>query len=89
MFHMKFGENQSRPLIFRLNRIFLIFFIVISNFKISMYAEAKTKQHTFSKKELCEIVEEAIWESRFTCFFYRDIKLKKFDVSTKLPLRGS
>ena len=30
--------------------------------------EAKTKQHTSSKKELCEIGEGAIWESRFTCF---------------------
>ena len=25
--------------------------------------EAKIKQRTFSKKELCEIGEEAIWES--------------------------
>ena len=32
--------------------------------------EAKIKQHTFSKKELCEIGEEAIWESRFTCFCF-------------------
>ena len=31
--------------------------------------EAKVKQHTSLKKELCEIGEEAIWESRFTCFF--------------------
>ena len=73
MFHTKFGENRSRPSFFR--RIWIKFFLmVISNFKISMYPwsflceEAKTKQHTSSKKELCEIGEEAIWESRFTCF---------------------
>ena len=34
--------------------------------------EAKIKQRTLLKKELCEIREEAIWESRFTsfCFLY-------------------
>ena len=31
--------------------------------------ETKIKQHTSSKKKLCEIGEEAIWESRFTCLF--------------------
>ena len=31
--------------------------------------EAKIKQRSSSKKELCEIGEEAIWESRFTSFF--------------------
>ena len=31
--------------------------------------EAKIKQRTPLKKELCEINEEAIWESRFTSFF--------------------
>ena len=30
--------------------------------------EAKIKQHTSSEKELCEIGEEAIWGSQFTCF---------------------
>ena len=30
---------------------------------------AKIKQRTLLKKELCEIGEEAIWESRFTSFF--------------------
>ena len=30
--------------------------------------EAKIKQRTFSKKELCEIGKEAIWEFRFTSF---------------------
>ena len=60
MFHTKFGENRSRP---------LIFFIVITNFLISMYPrsflceEAKIEQHTSSKKKLCEIGEEAIWKS--------------------------
>ena len=32
--------------------------------------EAKIKQYTPLKEELCEIGEEAIWESRFTSFFY-------------------
>ena len=55
--------------------VFLIFFIVTSNYKNSMYPrsflceEAKIKQRTPLKKELCEIGEEAIWESRFTSFF--------------------
>ena len=31
--------------------------------------EAKIKQRTSLKKELCEIGEEPIWESRFTSFF--------------------
>ena len=54
---------------------FLIFFIVTSNYKNSMFPrsflceEAKIKQRTPLKKELCEIREDAIWESRFTCFF--------------------
>ena len=51
--------------------------IVTSNFNISMYPrsficeEARIKQYTFSswKKELREIGEDAIWESRFTWFF--------------------
>ena len=32
--------------------------------------EAKTKQRSSLKKELCEIGEEAIWKSQFTSFFY-------------------
>ena len=32
--------------------------------------EAKIKQRTPLKKEFCEIGEEAIWESRFTSFFF-------------------
>ena len=46
-----------------------------SNYKNSMYPrsflyeEAKIKQCTSLKKELREIGEEAIWESRFTSFF--------------------
>ena len=31
--------------------------------------EAKIKQRSPLKKELCEISEEAIWESRFISFF--------------------
>ena len=54
---------------------FFFFFIVTSNYKNSMYPrsflceEAKIKQRTSLKKELGEIGEEAIWESRFTSFF--------------------
>ena len=33
--------------------------------------EAEIKQLTSLKKELCEIGEEAIWESRFTPFFWQ------------------
>ena len=46
------------------------------NLKNSIYPqsflceEAKDKQHTFLKKELCEISEEAIWKSRFSSFFW-------------------
>ena len=32
--------------------------------------EAKIKQRTPLKKELCEIGEGTIWESRFTSFFF-------------------
>ena len=42
--------------------------------------EAKIKHRTSSKKELCEIGKEAIWKSRFTCFFtyfVRDEKVIK------------
>ena len=35
-----------------------------------LYEEAKIEQHTSSKKQLCEIGEEALWESRFTYLFY-------------------
>ena len=51
-----------------------------SNYKNSMYPrsflceETKIKQRTFLKKELYEIGEEAIWESRFTTFFISEIK---------------
>ena len=51
--------------------------------------EAKIKQRTSLKKKLCKISEEAIWGSRSTFFFYRDIKFFKFDVSRQLPLWGS
>ena len=51
--------------------------------------EAKLKQRTSLKEELCEIGEEAIWESWFESFFYRDTKFQKFDVSTNFSLRGS
>ena len=63
---------------------FFIFFIVTSNYKNSMYPrsflceEAKIKQSTPLKKELCEIGEEAIWESRFTSFFSFQMNLLIF-----------
>ena len=34
---------------------------------------AKIKQRTPLKKEIREIGEEAIWESRFTSFFYMSL----------------
>ena len=60
-FDTKFCENRLRPSNFRRIWIFY-FFIMISHFKNSMYLRSS------SKKESCEIGEEAIWEYRFTCF---------------------
>ena len=37
--------------------------------------EAKIKQRTPLKEELCEIGEEAIWESRFTSFFLAGVRM--------------
>ena len=60
----------------------VLFFIVTSTFKNSVYSrnflceEAKIKQHTSSKKKLCEIGELVIWESRFTCFFLNLFQLR-------------
>ena len=39
--------------------------------------EVKIKQRTPLKKELCEIGEEAIWESRFTFFFIISLSMYK------------
>ena len=70
----KFCENRSKTLNLDVSE-FKKHFIGTSSFKNSMYPrsflceEAKIKQHTFSKKELCEFSEEAIWESRFISFF--------------------
>ena len=56
--------------------MFLLFFIVTSNYKKSMYPrsflceEANVKQRAPLKNELFEIGEEAIWESRFTSFYF-------------------
>ena len=75
MFDTKFYKNRWRPLNFRRIWFFYLFFIVTSNYKNSMYPrsflceEAKIKQRTPLKKELCEIGEEAIRESQFTSFF--------------------
>ena len=43
--------------------------------------EAKIKQRTPLKKELCKIGDEAIWESRFTSFLF--IILEGVDISQK------
>ena len=76
--------------------IFLFFFIVTSSYKNSMYPrsflckEAKIKQRTFLKKELCEIREEAIWESffygNFTSFVLTkfNVKLQSYKFSSNL-----
>ena len=80
---IKFSENRTRSLNFMTNVNFLIFFIVTSNFKNSIYSrsflceEAKIKQHTSSKKKLCEVDEKAIWESGFKFFFFY-IKIHNF-----------
>ena len=82
----KFCENQSRLLNFKRIWIFLFFFIVTSNFKNSMYPrsflceEVKIKQRNSSKKQLCKIGEEAIWESRFASFLIKSIKKIKIDL---------
>ena len=106
MFNTKFYKNRWRPLNFRRIWFFYFFFIVTSNYKNSMYprsflcGEAKIKKRTRSKKELCEIGEEAIWESRFTSFFTwnhdiapfllgtsnKCVKLQKKKNSRKTPL---
>ena len=80
MFDTKFYKNRWRPLNFR--RIWFVL-IVTSNYKNLIYPrcflceEAENKQRTPFKKELCEIGEEAIWESRFTSFFF--VKNTNFD----------
>ena len=59
--------------------------------------EAKIKQRTLLKKELREIGEEAIWESRFTSFFIYFLieswliakeRAKKMSENIKLSLNG-
>ena len=47
--------------------------------------EAKIKQRTVLKKELCEIGEEAIWESRITSFFknHHFLKSEKIHINLK------
>ena len=40
--------------------------------------EVKIKQRTPLKKEICEIGEEAIWEYRFTSFFFFNEKKLNF-----------
>ena len=82
MFDTQFYKNRWRPLNFRRIWFFYFFFIMTSNYKNSMYPrsflckEAKIKQRTPLKKELCEIGEEAIWESRFTSFLFKSYRLE-------------
>ena len=47
--------------------------------------EAKIKQLTSSKKQLCEIGEEAIWESRFTSFDLNQVRKSSPNLSTTIP----
>ena len=67
------------------------FFIVTSNFKKMMYPQsflcekAKIKQRTPSKKRLCEIGGKAIWESRFTSFFFSFQFHLHITLDNKLP----
>ena len=76
IFETKFYKNRRRPLNFR--RILFFYFILswhqIIKIRCSLRSflceEAKIKQRTSLKKELCEIGEEAIWEFRFTSFFF-------------------
>ena len=88
MFDTKFYKNRWRPLSFRPIWFFYFFFIVTSHYKNLMYpqsflcAEAKIKQRTPLKKQLCEIGEEAIWESRFTSFLLSILVTLKFVHST-------
>ena len=45
--------------------------------------EAKIKRRTPLRKELCEIGEEAIWESRFTSFF---LQCRLYTMTPEKPL---
>ena len=69
MFDTKFCENRSRPLNFRWIWIFvnrdIKFFKSDVSTKLPLWGSEN--QERSSKKELCEICEETIWESRFTC----------------------
>ena len=47
--------------------------------------EAKVKQRSSSKNELCKIGEETIWESRFTCFLFPTAHSRDFYNSADLP----
>ena len=91
MFDIKSCENRSRTWNFRRIWIFQFFFIVTSNFKHSIFPrsflceEPKIKEHTSLKKKLCEIGEETIWESRFTCFF-SSIMLNSFVLYSEFSL---
>ena len=46
--------------------------------------EAKIKQRTPLKKELCEIGKEAIWESRFTSFLMLYFRSYSYVISRRL-----
>ena len=52
---------------------FIIFFIVTSNFKILSYPRSfLCEKAKIQRKKLCEIGEEAIWESHFPWFFKKN-----------------
>ena len=61
------SENEILPIALEVH-ILRYFDLLITN--NTMKISAKIKQCTSSKEELCEIDEGAIWESRFTCFFF-------------------
>ena len=70
MFDTEFRDNRSSPLNFRRILIFSLFRALKIRYthEASTVMKPKIKQQTSSKKELSEISEEIIWESRFTCF---------------------
>ena len=79
-YYNEHGSHENLVYIFNMHLIYFIssqsFMNILHGYKLVqlpyprsfLCEEATIKQHSFSKKELCEISDEAIWESRFTCF---------------------
>ena len=94
MFDTKFCENRWSLLSFRRICFYFIFFTATANFKNSMYLrsflceEAEIKQNTSSKKTICEIGEETIWESRFTSFYFFLLIQKGFSLLENSTISG-